>query len=578
MRVTYPEAYFNFVDVTAQDDSRPASTSAKTFSDLTLFREMTQQDSYGTLELNQFILDGSRTVIPETMPSDVPFWSDEISNAEGNYAKAPALEIAFSRVHSSIGLTLYFSGDVPAELCVTWYTLYGTKLCSEIFYPDANEFVCRRQVENYGKIVIAFTKSSFPYRYIKLDHIRYGQMWHLGRDKIKTASILEELDPTSATLSINTANVELVDAAGEFDTAKESGLWKSLQKDQPIAFMEYVNGIPVDCGTFYLSSWSGQKNLIKFNFVDPIGMMDKTQYYGGQVYDGISAGDIIAEIMKSCGVQYEIAEDVAVTRLSGWLAVQSHRAALQQVVFACGAVADCSRSDKVRIYRQNRYASRTIGINRKFSGTRITLNDYVSSVTVSYNQYIKSNTVKQISKSTLARGQTKIEFKTPYQELTLAVSAGKICEAATNYVVVEMPEEGECVISGRPYDTVENAYTARVPTLAAGETEKEKTYKGCTMTDAGSAKAVAEAILEYHQLRQEVSMRYINDGEGVGNWCELGITGGKSVMTCITSQTIDLTGGNLATAKCRGYYNSVTIVNYCTDSLPELYAGEEAIL
>lgn len=72
MRTTYPEASFCFVDVTALADSQTASTTAKDFSNYPLFCDQTaRQAPYGTLERNQFLLDGSREIFPAAGPEDV---------------------------------------------------------------------------------------------------------------------------------------------------------------------------------------------------------------------------------------------------------------------------------------------------------------------------------------------------------------------------------------------------------------------------------------------------------------------------------------------------------------------------
>lgn len=574
--VTYPQAQFNFKDVTALADSKVVSTAAKNFSNMALYQNDIRQATYGTMELNQFVLDGSRLIFPVEQPTDVPFWSDEKSDANGLYVKNPTLEINFTEAHSSIGLMLYFAEDIPAQIQITWYTLYGTKLDTTTFYPDGKEFFCRHQVQNYGKVEIEFVRSAWPYRYAKMDYIEYGQEWTLGRDNIKTASVYEEIDPISATLSINTAQIELVDTAGEFALDNENGLWKSLQKEQEIALTEYVDGESVECGTFYMDTWDCQKNIVKFSMIDPIGVMDKTMFYGGRIYVNEYAGVIISDIMASAGVEkYSVEEEVYYTRLSGWLAIQTHRAALQQVVFACGAMADCSRSAWIRIYRQDRYVSRTIGIDRKFQGTKITLDDYISSVSVSFREYVLAEKVTQISKSIMPAGNNRIEFSAPYHVESIMVSTGSILEAYTNYAVVFMPEEGECILSGIKYEAVESIRTVSVPMIEAGEIAKTKSFKGCTLMDAAGAEKIAKRILEYYSLRQLVDMRYINEGEAVGNWCEVALAGGGHCMTGILSQTLDLTGGNIATVKCRGYSRTVTCYYFAGT---EIYAGEDGII
>ncbi len=563
--------------MTALSDSHVDAASAKDFSNASLFHEDGRQAAYGTMELNQFVLDGSRKIFPLEQPADVPYWSDEKSDIKGLYVKNPMLEVSFSKVHSSIGLSLYFAEDIPAEIMVTWYTLYGSKLDSATFYPDSKEYFCKHHVQNYGKIVIEFIRSSFPCRYVKMDYIEYGQMWTLGKDNIKSANVYEEIDPTSATLSINTAQIEIIDTNNDFELSNQKGLWKSLQKEQEINLTEYVNGKSVNCGTFYIDNWSSQKNTAKFSLIDIIGVMDKTQFYGGRIYTDEYAGVIISEIMTSAGVKkYFVDEEVYYTKLSGWLAIQSHRAALQQVVFACGAVADCSRSDWVKIYRSDRYVSHTIGIDRRFHGTtKVSLDDYVSSVSVAYNRYVLKTEGEQISDSVLPVGKTRIEFSEPYLPSSIVASAGNIIEVNTNYIVVSMTEEEECILSGRKYEAIESSCTVSVPIIEAGETANAKVYSGCTMIDAVMAKNTAEKILDYYQFRQQVDMKFINEGEAVGNWCDVALISGGYATTEIISQTLDLTGGNIATAKCYGYSKNIT--NYYFAGT-EVYAGEEGIM
>ncbi|MBQ7924900.1 MAG: hypothetical protein IJ335_01235 [Lachnospiraceae bacterium] len=574
--ITYPEAYFNFIDVTALEDSKVASTTAKDFSNISLFREDTWQAAYGTMELNQFVLDGSMEMFPEESPEDVAFWSDELSGDNCLYVKNPTLEISFAQAHTSSGLTLYFAGDAPAEILVTWYTLFGSKLVSKTFYPDAQEYFCKEHVQNYGKITIEFVRSAYPYQYVKLDHVEYGQKWRLGRENIKSANVAEEIDPTSATLPINTVQMEILDAAGQFEMTNEAGLWKAFQKEQEIAIRESVNGSWIECGTYYLDNWSSQSNVVKFSFIDVLGLMDKTMFYGGAVYVGVVAGHIIDAIMVSCGISnYIVDEDVYNTELNGWLGILSHREALQQVVFACGAVADRSRAGKLHIHKASRQISGSIGIERKFTGTKLTMDEYVSSVTVQYQEYHLAAENRQICKGTYPAGSTMIEFSAPYQPESVTATVGVLLEVTANYAVLSMDEAGESILSGLEYEAVENAYTASVAVMEAGEVKKNKKYSGCTLVDSTKAAELAKSLLDYYQLRQLVEIRYINMGEAAGDWCEVALLGGGYAVTGITNQTIDLTGGNIATSQSRGYSRKVT-GNYYAGA--EIYTGEDGII
>ena len=60
-----------FADVTALADAAETNNGS-VLSTNSLFKAQTAQSDYGTMELNQFILDGSKEILP-TSPSDIAF-------------------------------------------------------------------------------------------------------------------------------------------------------------------------------------------------------------------------------------------------------------------------------------------------------------------------------------------------------------------------------------------------------------------------------------------------------------------------------------------------------------------------
>jgi len=69
-------------------------------------------------------------------------------------------------------------------------------------------------------------------------------------------------------------------------------------------------------------------------------------------------------------------------------------------------------------------------------------------------------------------------------------------------------------------------------------------------------------------------MTYLLDVEKVGDWCNIYDTSGNRVTTEIISQTIDLTGGFIAQATCRGYSKVTTEIYYAG----EIMCGEVGLL
>lgn len=573
---TYCRAEMKFIDVTALADASVTTDDNQGIGSIELFAEQTEQKSYGTFELNQFVLDGSKSVLTEN-PKDIAFWNDALSKEDCTFETDPKITVTFQEQHTSAAITLYFEDEPPAELKITWYTIAGTKLITETFYPDSLIYVCNNQVQNYGKIEIEFVRTSFPQRYIKLQYILYGKYIVWDKDMIQTAKVQEDIDVTSATLSINEADISIVDMNNDFDAENENGAWKSVQKTQEVTLSEFNNGNMIPMGAFFIDDFSFSKNIAKFKLVDVVGLLDKYTFYDGQVYNNVRAEVILNAIFATAGIKkYTIDEEVGNILLSGYLAIQTCRKALQQVCFACGAVADDSRSDTIKVYKPDRYVKSTVGTDRKFNGnTKVSLEKYISGVNIEMKNYALEEKTSDIYKKTLQVGDTKITFSSPYLPSSITASAGTLKEVKTNYLIINMPDAGQCHITGIKYANTTFSYEKRVDKIEAGETENIKKYSGCTIYNADILPDIAAYLLGYHALRKKVGMKYLVDLEQVGNWANINSIGGKTSTTLIESQTLDLTGGFIATATCRGYSVVVT-ENYFAGV--ELYTGGDVLI
>lgn len=573
---TYCRAEMKFIDVTALADAAVTTNDNQGIGSVGLFANQTASSDYGTFELNQFILNGSKSVLPDN-PNDIAFWSDVLSKDGCTFETNPKITITFKEQHTSAAITLYFEDEPPAELKITWYTIAGTKLVTETFYPDSLIYVCNTQVQNYGKIEIEFVRTSFPQRYIKLQYILYGKYIVWDKDMIQTAKVQEDIDVTSATLSINEADISIVDMNNDFDAENENGAWKSVQKTQEVTLSEFKNGNMIPMGAFFIDDFSFSKNIAKFKLIDVVGLLDKYTFYDGQIYSNVRAEVILNAIFATAGIKkYTIDEEVGNTLLSGYLAIQTCRKALQQVCFACGAVADDSRSDTIKVYKPDRYVKSTVGTDRKFNGnTKVSFEKYISGVNIEMKNYALEEKTSDIYKKTLQVGDTKITFSSPYLPSSITASAGTLKEVKTNYLIINMPDAGQCHITGIKYANTAFSYEKRVDKIESGETENIKKYSGCTIYNADILPDIAAYLLDYHALRKKVGMKYLVDLEQVGNWANINSIGGKTSTTLIESQTLDLTGGFIATATCRGYSVVVT-ENYFAGV--ELYTGGDVLI
>jgi hypothetical protein len=574
MSRTSVKAEMKFIDVTALGDSTFTSDTIQAFSNLGLLSEdnETESNNYADLGINQMILDGSKAVL-DGSEQDIGYWSSVRSNDNCLFDDNPVLAIDFTEAHSSSGLTLYFAEDYPTQIRITWYDLEGNKIIGATFNPDSLIYVCKKQVTNYGKIEIEFMETSFPEQYIHLQYVLFGQYLQWSDTEIKTAKVVEEVDVTSNQLSINTAEVELIDEVDDFDISNSNGAWKSVQKNQIVTFTESVDDSVIPIGAFYIDKFSFKNNVVKFDLIDAVGLLDKTTFDAGTIYLDETVGNIVDAIMRGTGIEYELDPELSDITLSGYLAIQSSRAALQQVAFVIGAVVDDSRSDKVRIYKPNRLIQHVVGIERKFNGTSdVTQDEYVSGVAVEFSKYTLANESNQIYDDVLSNGDNRIEFSGPYKADSVTVSAGIIKDVTTNYIIVEMPTSGKCTIEGTPYEENKFTVSKMVDIVDAGEAPNIKKYEGITLFNPEMAESKLQSLLSYHSLRKVLSMKYLLDTEKSGEWANVQNIKHQGNATLIEKQTIDLTGGFTASATSRGY-TLIIDSEYYTGS--ELYTGEE---
>lgn len=562
---------YDLYDTTALQDAQESSESNSDFGNLALMKEIVDATSYGTLEHNFFVLDGSMEEFPDE-PDDLAYFSSGQSGADGRFETEQSMTIQFSENHTSIGLTLHFLDVHPLEIEVIWFDLLNIIKDKKRFYPDSLDYFCKNQVEEYGRIDIIFLKT-LPYHNIKLQHIEYGTKIIWNSDTIKSGKIVSDTDPVSDKISTDKLTFDFVDSTDTFNIGNADGLHKTFQKKQKMLPYEIVNGNKILLGTFFLDSNSTTKNVSKMSAIDYKGMLSNTDFKDGKIYDGELAGDIIDAIMESSGfADYTVDDETAATPLYGTLKIQTCQKALREVLFACGSIISTSRRTGIDIHKNTRKITSAIPRIRKFS-TTIKTDHYVSDVNVKYKTWTLDSKVSEITKGTYGVGTHTIQFTNPAANLT--TNAGTIIKQMPYYVVLQITSDArsEVVISGNKYVGEELAVLSSIEHIKSGEVRSTKTFSG-SLLNFESAKKAADSILDYYQLQQIIQTRHLAENEKSGDFVEIENTSKKygNLVASIESLTTDLTGGFISTAKYRGYYKELNDYYYADT---EIYGGEE---
>lgn len=564
---TKAQIVFGFIDVTAKKDSQLTVNDKQDFVDLNdLKQNDIEETKYGTCEKNQFALDGTFELMPDVL-DNMCLWSNNMSNSKGLFEKPPILEINFTKLHSSLGLTFLFSkaGDYCNHLNITYYDKDNQLINEAEFYPDSYKYVCNNVVENYQKIVIIFYGTNNPCRYLKLYQIQYGADKIFEGDNLMSANILEEMDLLSSEVSINTLEFTVYSADDEFNIINPTGFYSLLQERQAFKVKELLlkQNKEIDMGTFYLDTWKNKDHkIMQFKAIDLIGIIDKTDFYGG-MYVNANFEDIIKEIMTSAKVEdenYEIQENLKKTKMTGYIPVCSHRKALQQLVFAIGAVIDCSRSDKIKIYTLiDREDNNTIEQTNIFQGTKtVEQNDIVTQVTMTAHNYIKGTEQEEVYKGTLSVGENRVLFDKPVSNISC--TGGTIKECNCNYAIITCTAEKEVIVNGYKYE--DNAQSITVQSDDINVSNKSNTLKieSAYFINKDNAQTIAKKVLDYYKNTYITGFEFILQEEKLTE--DVAIESddfSRQLVGHIKKLDIDLTGGFIANGEINARVRLLTV-------------------
>lgn len=534
---------FGLFDVTAKPDSTPSSNSIQSFCNINELKSNIEPKKYISLENNLWQLDGSFIPLQDT-PSGIGLWSSYISDNTGTFANIPVLTVTFSGLHSSKGLSLTFSptNDYASLINIKWYN--GTTLLSQLLnHPVTGwEYSVTNEMLNYNKIVIEFLKTNKPNRYLKLSSIDFGITKIFSGDEVINASIVEEVDPLSAELSINTLNFTLHSKDAEFNILNPNGIYKLLQQRQPFTVRQNNNGLIKNMGTFYLDQWKNKtETQFDMSAIDAIGVMDKTMFMGG-IYNSVTADSLVSSIMTSAGFTYTMESSLKGILISGYLPICTHREALQQVAFAIGAIISTSRTAEVIISVPKTTVTSKVDKCRKFmSGSSVELLPLVTGVDVIEHRYVASTETTEAFNNTLPVGTHEITFNEPLH--TFTITGGTITKQNANAVTVNVPTQGTVVINAKKYIDNTRVVSKRMANIPAGEKQNILRVEDATLVSSINSSTVVERVYNYYQKRLKQTFSMTLEDEKAGDFVAVDTMYNLVKNGTITENSINLTGG-----------------------------------
>lgn len=277
------------------------------------------------------------------------------------------------------------------------------------------------------------------------------------RDKaVIEAEAVQEIHPVGIELPSSTARVRVwlddtvVDGEGrtlrdKFSPFSDGVYYQSMTTGLIVDIRESMSGVEHVIGRFYLQEWRNPKQgELELVCVDAIGTLDNKTYLGNFYELPTSVSTIIADIMKSVDVGYEIEPAVASKQLKGYLpGNKTLRESLQHVLFACGAYAVTAGSDHIQIkqgiiplakvvetisYYDSAsakydtanvlYSDQIVDIfitdAQKTDSQELTIQQLVTAVQITSHDYTKSEVEENVFSALLNPGDYLVVYPKPY--------------------------------------------------------------------------------------------------------------------------------------------------------------------
>ena len=477
----------------ADEDAAVTTTAAESFSEIDKIPFGVATGAVATLELNSWGL------VPEYKVKDkqpFAFWSIVRSGVDCVFSPSPAITLEFDEQYTATALTVKFavdSVDFCSKFTVNWYQ-NGVVKDTGTYYPDKPVFVVNKAVEAFDKLEFIFEETRLPGRRCKVEQIMVGVIREFGGDELKSVHAIHEVDLISETVPVNVLDAEIHSNDNiEFIT----------QKKQPV--QAYIDDALI--GVYYIER--GQRTgAVDYSIScqDAIGLLDLVTQPGGIWFEDTPLATILSAVFGDT-VEFDIDQAYSAATLRGFIEPETTmREALQQIVFALGAVVDTSGTSKVKIFPPPSGTATAIDPKNTYTGGVVSTADTVTEVTVT--AYVFSN-------ERPGDNDEYIEFNG---------------------------------VQYRYYTETKHAYN---PNVVSTDPENVKNYTGMYLCNLSNAQAVADGLMSYHMRRDTYAFKHVVDGEAPAERHSSQLPWGGTPNGNITKMSITASGITVSETEMR---------------------------
>lgn len=355
-RTTRSKATIEIFDLTAKGDVDNATVNLnKFFYGTQMYDDLFYDHQYATGELNEFKLDGSMTLLPNTITTEQLGWWTTLGDEDGLFVTNPALTVELDNLHQSAGITCYYDEfSYPIKSKCYWYN-GGTLLDSMVIdNQDSHTQIFDNPVDNYDKIVIEIQKVK-SYAYAKMSEVGFGIEKTFEGDDMMSGTINEEVSTLCNTINPKQLSLSIKNFDQRYNVFNPQDLMRYFKHGQRCSAYSGVLDREtntyeyVPMGVFYIDKADMKDSQLTINAYGVLNQLNDIPYYS-KSFTANTVEYIIGDILGN-GYPYYINDNIKSKTLTGYIPMTTKKEALKYVLIAVGGIVKEGRDGMLYFYR-----------------------------------------------------------------------------------------------------------------------------------------------------------------------------------------------------------------------------------
>lgn len=569
-RQTFGKIIFDLLDVDAYLDATVTVTSENSFSKKTQTTDQIRDlvGKLATFENNYFLLDGSFKIPPKVGEGSyqVGWWSDLVSDSNGDFSVSQVMTINFTQNQSSIGLTITFdkeTNEYAKDFTIVVKNSVGGTIHTENVTNNTDVvYILYQNLPNYRQIIITFTKTANPYRRVRVAEVDFGIVQEYTGKQLINMTVLNEISTLSDVIPYDEIRYTIDNQNKLYNILNSTGYFAYLQRQQKI--YPYLGVKKADLSTeyipmgiYYLNNWKSNEGTLTAEFTgrDRLDILSQSIYLKGK-YQSRSLGNLARDILNDAGLtettDYVVDSALDSITCVGNIEIMSHRNALQLICVAGMAVCYSDRYGVIQVKQlSNTPETHTITLDNIYASPAITLNNLVNTINVDVVNYTARVAPEQVYKGTVTVSGTQniwVNYNSyPCTGGSASLSVGTL-NSQTHYgnaALLNITHTGDTVITinATVCDKSTVQYQLIDPAKLPDELTTAVKIENTLISNATMADNVADWVLAEYQKRYLYTIRWRqNPALEVGDIVTVEDDFGEDKDVRITKQTFNFSG------------------------------------